>query len=80
MGARGADGTDRVLSMHTRFGLGFGRLCKLFHVGSETAFGRYVAGGSAAFSDRLTGSPSPAPKVESQGWALTAPNAAVAFG
>lgn len=50
-----AHGPDRVLSMQTRFGLGFGRECELFHFGSDTAIGHYGAGGSAAFADPATG-------------------------
>ncbi len=50
-----SDGTDRVLSMHTRFGLGFGLHCELFDFGSDTAIGHYGAGGSAAFADPATG-------------------------
>ncbi len=50
-----SDGTDRVLSMHTRFGLGFGLDCELFDFGSDTAIGHYGAGGSAAFADPATG-------------------------
>ncbi|MGH9111576.1 MAG: serine hydrolase domain-containing protein [Acidimicrobiales bacterium] len=50
-----SDGPDRVLAMQTRFGLGFGRECELFYFGSDTAFGHYGAGGSAAFADPETG-------------------------
>ncbi len=49
------DGRDRVLSMHTTFGLGFGHECELFHFGSDTAIGHYGAGGSAAFADAASG-------------------------
>ncbi|MCI0635210.1 MAG: beta-lactamase family protein [Actinobacteria bacterium] len=48
-------GVDRVLSMQTKFGLGFGLDCELFYFGSETAFGHYGAGGSAAFADPARG-------------------------
>ncbi len=49
------DGPDRVLQMHTRFGLGFGHDCELFHFGSDTSIGHYGAGGSAAFADPASG-------------------------